>query len=194
VPEKGSRGDILAGHLEVQGGIMNATGIKSLDGIKARDLVGYKFVFLGHYHEPQEFRVPGASYAGYIGSVMQTDLSLSQRPRGITFLQGGLPYFREIPSPKMLTAKVTTQEEANNVIGSLNDGNYWRITVTDPGVSMPAFDHRIQIEYDIKPKAEARLEERPGEDLKETVTRFIDTVETKVDKELAKLITEEVMQ
>lgn len=187
-------GDILAAHLEVNGAIMNAAGIRTHDGTTVDKMASYKYVFLGHYHEAQMLAVPGATWAGYIGSIMQTDLGLSPTGKGITHFNNGEVRFEEIASPKIYTAQIDKDTEVPTLEASIAAGNYWRVTVTDPAIRLPAFDHRVQVEYDIKPKMEARLEEKAGEDLKETVLRFIDMVDTKVRKDLAKELVKAVMQ
>jgi len=194
IPDPKDRGDILTSHQEVYGAIMNVTGIATYDGIRPSSLAGYKYVFLGHYHEAQKLDVPGAKWAGYIGSIMQTDLSLSPAYKGITFFNKDEVRFEPIASPRLHSVKVASQEEADKIIPSIVKGDYWRITVLDQSIKLPSFDHRVQVEYDIKPKTETRLEAKDGEDLLETVLRFIDIVDTKVDKELAKELVGEVMR
>jgi DNA repair exonuclease SbcCD nuclease subunit len=193
LPKKKS--SVLMAHIPVYGAIMNAAGIPGLEGVPVTALEGYKYAFLGHYHEAQELKVPKAQWAGYIGAAMQIDVSTTPQNKGLTLFQGNKVEFVEIPSPRIYTETITSHDQLQELIPKIGGGtDYWRLTVTEPGIEIPTFDHRVQVEYDLKPQVESRLEERPGEDLKETVVRFIDMVDTKIDKKVAKKLADEVMQ
>ena len=201
LPPRDKRGDVLMAHVEVKGAVMNATGIRTTDGITQSSLEGYKYVFLGHYHERQILDVPHADWAGYIGSVMQINMSSSPDSKGVTLVEGTGELSRtlevsqiDVPSPRIWTRTIVAQEQVPEIVDLIKERDYWRLTVTEPDIKLPLFDHRVQIEFDLKPKVEYRLEERVGESLKETVTRFIEGVETKVDRDLAIRLLDWVMQ
>lgn len=192
IPKK-NKSDILMAHLEVKGAIMNAAGIRTTNGIDQTELEDYKYVLLGHYHSRQLFQIPGARWAGYVGSVMQIDLAHLPEKRGVVILDEGRIRMEEIHSPKMYTEQIDSQAAIDRLLPKIETGDYWRLTVTSPDVKVPSFDHRVQVEYNISPIKESRLEEIPGEDLRKTVERFIWDTNTMIDKDLAIKLLDEVM-
>ena len=192
IPEEKS--EVLMAHMDILNARYNAVGGYSTTGVPSTDLKGYKYVFLGHFHEAQYLDVPGATYATYIGSIMQTDLGLSDGPRGALLFNGSSIVREDVPSPKLHAVEVATQHEADAIVRRIEGGDYWRVTVTDPSIELPQFDHRVQVEYDIKPTMDSRLEEKEGEELKDTVKRYIEQANTKVDKELILKLLDEVME
>jgi DNA repair exonuclease SbcCD nuclease subunit len=188
-----AKGDILMGHIAVRGTKVNSTGMTVDEGCSPLDLKGYKNIFLGHYHERQPIPIPGAIQAEYIGSLMQIDRGSTPEPRGVVALREGVYDFFPIPSPHIYSVEVINQDWADRYVKEIEKGNYWHLTVTSPEVALPSFDHRVQVEYNIEMKHETRLEEKEGEDLLETVKRFIEGANTNVDKERAVELLGEVM-
>lgn len=189
------KGDILMGHIAVRGTKVNALGTVIDEGVSPLDLRGYREIFLGHYHDRQPIPVPGAERAEYIGAVIQIDRGNSPEPRGVISLRRGDYEFIPIPSPAIRTVRIKDQVDADDIVRLINRANdYWHITVTSPNVKLPQFDHRVQVEYDITTVHETRLEEKEGEDLVETVKRFIAETNTHVNKERAMELLDEVMK
>ena len=196
VPEKKS--ESLMAHMDIIGAIVNTYGVTSMEkpeGVYPRDLVGYKHIYLGHFHDRQSLPVKGAQDAQYIGSIIQVTRGNRTEPRGYAILTDGRLSFRDLTGPNIYTVDVKTQANMDKLVGSiLHSRDYWHLTVYDPGIKVPSFDHRVEIEYDVAPETTVRLEEKPGEDLVETTERFIDTVNTMIDKEEAKKFLREVMK
>lgn len=192
------KADILMGHLEVKGTIVNCSGHQAEEGYSPTDLVGYKYIFLGHFHEPQLLPVNGATHAEYVGSVMQIDRGSFPVPRGaILFNNNQIPRRIFINSPRIYSMVVDSQEQMDHMTSQIKKGDYWHLTIKEPSIVLPdfdeSFDHRVQIEWDVEPTVDVRLEEKPGEDLKEEAKRFIQNTNTKINKERALELLEDVM-
>jgi DNA repair exonuclease SbcCD nuclease subunit len=179
------KGDILAGHIPVIGSWISGDKTKRADdGVSKETLFGYKYVFLGHFHERQQLDVPGAIYAGYIGSVIQINLGSSPAKRGVTLLTNtGDIVDHIIPSPTISEIKIPTQAAADYFLKeTYNDVDYFKLVLSDYNITLPPFDHRVLCEYDVASTQEARLTETPDEDISETIDKFISQANTKLDK------------
>lgn len=185
IPDK-NKGDILAGHIPIIGAWVSGDKKKRADeGYSKENLFGYKYAFLGHFHERQQFEVSGGIYAGYIGSVIQINLASSPTDhRGIVFLNSNnQPLFYDIKSPKIEEIIIPTQEAADFFLReTYNNYDYFKLVITGIDVTLPSFDHRVVVEYDIAPSQTARIEETPNEDIREIIDKFIDQANTKLSK------------
>jgi len=178
------KSDIACGHMEVKGAWMDASKtLPSEGGILPTDFIGYKYVLLGHFHEPQVINVKGAKFAGYIGAVMQTDLKSSPCKRGVTILDHTeTPTPVEIWSPKIYKVRAKTEDDLPKIEGQ----HYYKISIpADSHLddNLPK-THKIIVEIDdsdiIQPK---RLDIPTQEfDLKDTVTEFINSTNRQIDK------------
>lgn len=178
------KGDILAGHMPILGSWVSGDKAKQADeGYFKEDLFGYQYVFLGHFHERQVIDVQGVNYAGYIGSLMQLNLGSAPTDRGVTLYRNNTVRTIDIPSPRIYEVTIPTQEAADYFLDEThNPTDYFKIILTNYNLTLPPFDHRVLVEYDIAPTQESRLAENPDEDIRETIDRFIEQANTKLDK------------
>lgn len=192
LPKK--HGDILFGHLETKGQDMG--GIPSPVGFEKTDYFGYRKIYLGHFHTLHSFEVPGCTEAMYIGAVMQNSYSDTGEQKGVHILDKDWNRtFVPIRSPLFLQATIASQEAMDNFMkNGHNDVDYFRLILRDPDIKLSKFDHRIQIEWDVMPTHEARMEIKESESLREITHNFINTSKTVLDKEAIKKQLDEIME
>jgi len=195
------RGDICAGHLEVYGAMMDAA-YACKGGIQPTSFFGYKYVLLGHFHNPQDFVVPGCQCARYIGSIMQTDRRRSSEGlMGITMLEndGTLKSF-PISSPRIYDVVLDTEEAMEKFIQEILDPeNYFKVTITNASLNFPSDLDRVSVEYDLPAISTSRLimPENAGgtwnELLATAVELYIDQTNTVLDKKTLKTLAKELL-
>jgi DNA repair exonuclease SbcCD nuclease subunit len=153
------KGDVLLGHLPVRGAVLNNFGVLADFGHFPDELSGYRHVFLGHFHEFQEIPVEGADYAGYIGSVIQVHRGSYPSRRGVVLFSHGRVNFVGLRSPRIYSETIRSQEDIDRLVEIIARGHYWHLTVTDPGIILPSFDHRVLVEYDLPRTEPVKVEE-----------------------------------
>lgn len=181
------KSNTLFGHIALKGAwVDKSCSVFSEDGVAPVSLLGYNFIFLGHFHSIQNLEIKGATEAMYIGSVMQNSFAESPEKHGVTLFDGKKSEFIEIGSPKLLAYEIKDQSTADSIIENINNSkDYYKLTVVENGITLPDFDHRVSVEYSVRVDKESRLKEQEGEDIWETVERFISEVNTQVDKQQA---------
>jgi len=188
-PIPDNKGDILAAHLMPIGAQLGALyRARSEEGVPIQSFAGYRYIILGHCHEPQELAIPKSpAVVQCIGSIMQLNLSSSPVPRYLHRLEGSKWSKVEIKSNKLYTQVINDQREADRFFSSDREPGYYKLILTDHTIQTPPQDHTVVIEYDIKPKAgEQVIDDIKDIDLLETINEFIDNTNTKIDKKLAK--------
>lgn len=177
------RGDICLAHCEVKGSNMGGTVSKT--GFDPGEFEGYDRVYLGHFHTRQHFNVPGCKEAMYIGSIMQHNYSDTNESKGVSIITSGpgLCNLAPIISPNFLKSEVSTKTALynfNNMVDSSTD--YYRLIVRNSKLELPKYSHRVQVEWDVKESANARMDVKAEESVKDIVYRFIETHKTELDK------------
>lgn len=192
-PLSGIKGDIFAGHVMPIGAWLGGLYVKRADeGIPIDWFKDYKYVFCGHCHEPQDIPVPNSETIVHCpGSIVQLNLSSSSAPRYIWRLENGKLSKTEIPSPKIYTTTITTQEQADEFFETKKEG-YHRILATDNTIQFPTLDHTITVEYVAKPEAGEQITEIQEIDLLEIINEFVENSKTSIDKEVAKKLIKEI--
>jgi DNA repair exonuclease SbcCD nuclease subunit len=186
IPEK--KGDILAAHLMPIGAHLGALfRARAEEGVPIQQFEGYKYIILGHCHEPQELPVPHSqTVVQCIGSIMQLNLASSPVPRYLYRLDKDKWSRTEIAAPKLYTVMITTQTEADDFFKTKKEG-YHKVICTDHTINFPQLDHTVVVEYDAKPQAgKQEIDESKDIDLLEVIYDFIDASDAKVDKEAVK--------
>ncbi len=193
IPEQKSK--TLFGHIALKGAWVDKNcSVFAEDGTAPVSLFGYNFIFLGHFHSRQNLEIKGATEAMYISSVMQNSFAEAPERHGVTLFDGEKSEFMPIDSPKLLAYEIKDQNAADLIVESINNSkDYYKLTVMNNNVTLPDFDHRVNVEYNINVEKESRLKEQEGEDIWETVERFIGDVNTQVDKQQAIKFLREVM-
>ncbi len=190
------KSNTLLGHLAMNGAWVNKD-LSSIyyDGTPLDSLVGYQFVFLGHFHSKQALNILGTKEAMYIGSVMQLSFSESPEPRGVILFDGKKSEFVEIDSPKILAFEIKDQNSADLMVEEIkNNKDYYKLIITGKGITLPDFDHRISVEYSVFAEKKARLSEKQNESLQETIERFIGETNTVIDRKKAIQFLREVIE
>jgi DNA repair exonuclease SbcCD nuclease subunit len=190
------KGDVLMGHLPVIGAWMDGSKKHSaIEGLQLKELEGYKYVFLGHFHEFQHLKVKGSKFACYTGSIMQINLASSNMDRHIIqFKEDESLNSILIESPKISEIQISSQEDLDKFLKTKKEEDYYKIVIKKRGIEMPQMDHKIIIEYDLESLHEVRLKETPGENLLETINRFIDQSKTSLDKDITKKYLKELIE
>lgn len=196
------RGDICAGHVAVNGTYVDADRRHLCvdSSVQPTSFAGYKYVLLGHFHNPQVFPVPDVVDARYIGAVMQTDRRTSPMSLGITILEDENLSLYPIESPKIYHFIIANKEDKlrfmeNNYI----EPHYFKLTVTSPEVDFPNNLDRTIIEYDLPAVASTRLSVSDDkatawdEKLLLAVNEFIEKSNTVLDKEALKSMAKELL-
>ena len=191
IPEQKSK--TLFGHVALKGAWVDKNcSVFAEDGTAPVSLFGYNFIFLGHFHSRQNLEIKGATEAMYISSVMQNSFAEAPEKHGVTLFDGKKSEFMPIDSPKLLAYEIKDQNAADLIVESINSSkDYYKLIITNNGITLPDFDHRVDVEYNISVVKESRLKEQKGEDIWETVERFINEVNTSINrKEAIKLLKE----
>ena len=189
-----SRGDILLGHCEVVG--TNMGNAISKVGYNPEEFEGYSRIYLGHFHTRQHFNVPKCQEAMYIGSVMQNNYSDTDENKGITILNTADTHSKLLPilSPRFLKSEVSSKTGIDSFTGMVNStSDYYRLVVRNSKLEIPKFDHRVQVEWDVKESANARMEIKSEESIKDIVYRFVETHKTALDKDRIKETLNNIM-
>jgi DNA repair exonuclease SbcCD nuclease subunit len=187
----GTKGDIFCGHVMPIGAWLGKLYVKQAEeGVPIEWFDGYKYVFCGHVHEPQDLVVPRSETIVHCpGSIIQLNLSSSPAPRYLWRLEHGKISKIEIPSPKIYTTVLNTQAEVDKFFSAKVDG-YHKILATDNTLQFPTLDHTLTVEFVAKPEAGEQIEEIKEMNLLEIIHEFIDGSKTSIDKAMAKeLIT-----
>jgi DNA repair exonuclease SbcCD nuclease subunit len=196
------RGDICVGHLPVNGTYVDANQmhICTDPNIYPISFEGYKYVLLGHFHNLQEFSVPNALVARYIGAIMQTDRRTSPSERGVTIFDKGELRLRPIESPKIYHFIINTNEDKDRFLANnLDQTDYFKITITSPEVDFPGTLDRVIVEYDLPEVVSSRLVMSDNSSgtwdarLITAVESFIDKTNTVLDKAALKTMAKELL-
>lgn len=191
-------GDILLGHCDVVGTKMGNTASKV--GFNPGDFEGYERVYLGHLHTRQHFNVPRCKEAMYIGSVMQHNYADTDEAKGVTIISpanGWADLCRLVPiaSPRFLQSEVSTKTALGNFSSMVDSSpDYYRLIVRNSKLEIPKYDHRVQVEWDIKESANARMDIKAEESVKDIVYKFVETHNTKLDKKGIRDMIDHVME
>ena len=201
------KGDICAGHVPIIGAWVDADKTHQADvGIFPTDLLGYKYVFLGHFHEPQTIPVPGAIIAEYIGSIMQTDLRRAGNTfKGVVTLEDSRYERSPISSPSIYREILATEDQLEVLLARCKDSqDYYKVTITSPSLHVPkeALNHKIIYEYSLQPTtgngykadSEDTIEHDPTSKLQEEVKRFIEEANTVLPKDKIKEFALEALE
>ena len=182
------KGDIFVGHVMPIGAVLGIyTSKKGDEGVPIRYFDGYRYVVSGHIHEPQDLFVPDSeTVVTCLGSVMQLNLSSSSQARFMLKLEKNKLIKIPIESPKIYISIINSQEEADAFVKE-HDPGYYKLIVMDYRIKFPPLDHTVVIEYEAKPTIGKRgIEDVKEMDLMEIINEFIDNVNTKIDKIVAK--------
>jgi DNA repair exonuclease SbcCD nuclease subunit len=193
VPWGGSipaNGDLLLGHLDIEG-IKTGLGYELPGTIHPKEVADFKLVISGHYHSFQEVK-PNILYCGSVMPITFGDVA--EEDYGLLTLNSDLSYRRILlDSPKFIPITIKTQADLDRFV--TNKGkNYYRLTVTDRKLTIPKFDHMVEIDWDVREEMKARLEYDIDAPLEDILCKYIDGANTKIDKEQAKLVLLEVMK
>lgn len=185
----GIKGDIFCGHVMPIGAWLGKLYVKQAEeGVPIDWFKGYKYVFCGHCHEPQDLVVPRSETTIHCpGSILQLNLSSSPAPRYIWRLENDKWTKTEIPSPKIYTTVLNTQEEVDRFFSAKADG-YHKILATDNSLQFPTLDYTLTVEFVAKSEAGGEIEEIKEKemDLLEIINEFIEGSKTSIDKKVAK--------
>jgi DNA repair exonuclease SbcCD nuclease subunit len=187
IPDK--KGDLLFAHLMPVGAQLGALyRARAEEGVNIQKFGDYRYVILGHCHEPQEIPVPHSqTIVQCIGSILQLNLSSSSAPRYIYRLSNNKWSRTEITSPKIHSVTIETQKDADDFFKNRNKTDYYKLIATDHTIQFPQLDHTVVVEFAAKPRAGVQEVEDVQElDLLETINEFIENSNTKIDKKLAK--------
>lgn len=192
---KRNRGDILIGHIPLIGDEFG--NVFDKDGISRDELIGYKKIFLGHYHTRREFKVKGADYATYIGAVMANSFSDSNEQRGITVLDDDEVRFIPIESPQFIERRVSSVEHMDKLRNEWETSeDFFKVTVMKSGIPIPALDHRAQFETDYQDVEIVTRLSTPEkhETLQQSVHRVVDLTNTALDRDEIKKELDQMMK
>ncbi len=190
------KSDVLLAHAEVDKSILTyASDAPDVDPVPTEALRDYKYIFLGHWHTRQRIKV-SAKEAMYVGSVMQTSFSDTDEDRGVHLFDGSNVTFIPISSPHFHKAEVGSEEALENFtqIYENDKRSYFLLSVKTSGLKIPTFDHRVRVEFNIKPRQETRIMQEAGEPLLQVVNKFIDQANTQINKEDAKAYAQEILK
>lgn len=192
VPWGGSlppHGDLLLGHLDIEG-VKTGLGFELPGTIHAKEVKDFKLVISGHYHSYQTIS-PNIIYCG---AVMPTTFGdIAEEDYGCLLLDADLnPVRHIISSPKFIPIVIDTQEDMNKFVEHKSN-NYYRLTVKDRKITVPKFDYTVEVDWDIEEKLTTRLQYEVDAPLEDVLCQYIDQINTRIDKEQAKLILREVM-
>lgn len=194
-------GDICAGHMEVFGAMMDAA-YACKGGVQPTIFKGYKYVMLGHFHNPQSFLVPGAIDARYIGSVMQTDRRrTSEGFMGLVGINNNEIVEIPIESPRIYDLTATTTEELAVACETIDSHpkDYFRLTLTSPELSYGSQTHRVSVEYHLPEIGSSRLQLESilyspnSTRLVSVVEKWIEQANTVLDKDELKKMAREFL-
>lgn len=193
------KGDICAAHLEVQGTWMDANKSHKCDrGIFPTDLFGYRYVFLGHFHTPQEIEVPGTTNAQYIGSVMQMDLRRSHEGfMGIIRLDEGIAGL-SIDSPRIRILTIDSQKDADDLKEHFVKElpyDYYKIIITKENIGFDMDSNHFIVEYNLPEVTTSRLglESAQQINLQQIVETYIDSANIALNKNKVKEVAKEIL-
>jgi DNA repair exonuclease SbcCD nuclease subunit len=183
-------GDILLGHLDIEG-VKTGIGYELPGTIHPKEVAQFKLVVSGHYHTYQKIE-PNILYCGAVMPITFGDTA--EEDYGVLTLGSDLRYNRVlIDSPKFIPMIISTQQNMDKFAAN-KGSNYYRLTVTDRKITIPKFDHTVEIDWDIQEEMKARLEYDVDAPLEDILCTYIDKANTKIDKEQAKLVLREVMK
>jgi len=185
-----NHGDIVLGHLDIEG-FRTGLGYELPGTIHPKELANFKLVISGHYHSYQEMK-PNIIYCGAVMPITFGDVA--DEDYGVLLLDEKLNTNRIIiDSPKFIPIQINSQQDIEKFVKNKGK-NYYRLTITDRKITIPKFNHTVEVEWDVQEEMKARLDYEVDEPLEDVLCKYIDQYNTKVDKEEAKKILREVMK
>jgi len=180
--------DVILGHLDIEGA-KTGIGYSLPATIPSKVFSRCKLVISGHFHSYQEIE-PNIVFCG---SVMPITFGDCEEDYGVLLLHPDLKTERIIiPSPQFVTITMSEQVEMDRFVE--NQGkNYYKLILKDRKIIVPPFDHTVEVEWDVVEEMKSRLVYEEDEPLEEVLCKYIEQVNTAIDKESAKQLLREVM-
>lgn len=185
-------GEYVVGHMSIIGSrLNNLSDVQATEGIKARSLTPYRKVLSGHYHIRQSIG-PNIEYIGAVNPVGFGELGA---PGYVTLFNPDTAELDtiELNTPRFFYININTPGDMERFISERDPNNYYRLFITNRNIPSPELDEKVVSEYKVEEKVETRLEVQE-EPIEELMLKFIDMVETKVDKKAVKKELQEIME
>jgi DNA repair exonuclease SbcCD nuclease subunit len=194
---RSSVGDILLGHLEVQGGMMQR-GIPGHGGLSVDTFERYASILSGHYHTRSFL---DSNRIQYIGTPTELNFGDCEDTRGITILDTETMGYDFIPNPYTMFIKLHYNDGCDIDLSSVS-GKYVKLYVHTKddknkfdkylGKLKDANPHDLAIIENMESVSGVKIDETLEiEDTHKIMSNYIDNLETKLDKnKIKKYISE----
>ena len=185
-------GEYVAGHLSIIGArLNNLSKVEASEGIKPRSLTSFRKVLSGHYHIKQSLG-PNIEYIGAVNPVGFGELGA---PGYVTLFDPDTAETTsiELDTPRFFYISINTESDMERFLSERNPKNYYRLFITSRTIPAPELDEKVMSEYKVEETVETRLEVQE-EPIEELMFKFIDMIETKVDKKAVKKELQAVME
>jgi DNA repair exonuclease SbcCD nuclease subunit len=146
-----------------------------------RQFAAFAKVFTGHIHKKQ---IMGPNIV-YVGAVMQHEMGDLGDEKGITLMLDQQLKFVKTDAPQFRRVEIYTEKDLKSYLRDRGE-DYYEIVLKSDAVEYVPTSYKEKVVEDFEYTTETRLETVKGEELIDTVDRFIDQANTAIDKRIAK--------
>lgn len=172
--------NILCGHFGINGCQLNQW--QTFTGpLMPRQFAAFAKVFTGHIHKKQ---IMGPNII-YVGAVMQHEMGDLGDEKGITLMLDQQLKFVKTKAPQFRRVEIYTEKDLKDYTMDRGE-DYYEIVLKSDTVEYIPTSYKEKVVEDFEYATETRLETVQGEELMDTVERFIDKANTAIDKKQAK--------